>query len=219
MRHLKALLGVVVCCAAIQACTIRHPEKYFEKAYANKPYDAVIVPGTPYRTTGWDEATHARVVWAVYLHRIGVTRRIIMSGSAVYSPWVEAKVMREYAVALGVPRGDVLIEDRAEHSTENLFYGYRVAQHAGLTNVALASDGFQVKMLKSFNRRMKRRLGARIDLIPLVRDSVHHLFVLPSPVIDPSVAHVDTFVSIVDRQSWWYRLRGTLGKHVDWEER
>ena len=61
-------------------------------------------------------ATHARVVWAVYLHRIGVTRRIIMSGSAVYSPWVEAKVMREYAVALGVPREDVLIEDRAEHS-------------------------------------------------------------------------------------------------------
>ena len=36
-----------------------------------------------------------------------------MSGAAVYSPWVESKVMREYAVALGVPREDVLIDDRA----------------------------------------------------------------------------------------------------------
>lgn len=202
----------------ISACTIRHPEKYFAKAYAKRPYDAVIVPGTPYQVTGWDDATHARVIWAVYLYKIGVTRKIIMSGAAVYSPWVESKVMREYAVALGVPREDVLVEDRAEHSTENLYYGYKVAQRAGLTKVALASDEFQTKMLKSFNRRMKRRLDAHIDLIPLVRDSVDHLYAMPSPQIDPSVAHVDTFVSIMERQSFWYRFSGTLGKNIDWEE-
>ena len=126
--------------------------------------------------------------------------------------------MREYAAAMGVPREHILLDERAEHSTENLYYGYQVACAAGLKNVALASDEFQVKMLKPMQRRMKRDLDVSIDLIPLVRDSVSELFAATDPVIDPTVAIDPAFRSILERESFWRRWRGTLGRHIPWED-
>lgn len=208
----------VLCGALLAGCVIRHPERYLVKARAQAPFEAVIVPGMPY-DGGLPDPVRARLVWAVYLYRTGMTQRLIMSGAAVYTPWVEAEILREYAVAMGVPREDVLVDDRAEHSTENLFYGYKVARRAGLERVAVASDEFQTGMLKVFSRRMARKLKTpRIALIPLVRDSVSAEFLRPLPPIDASVAHVDSFVSIMDRQSFWKRARGALGKNINWRE-
>lgn len=209
-----ALLALIL----MPGCYIRHPERYLAKARAHGAYDAVIVPGMPY-DNGLPEPVHARLVWSVYLYRTGLAKKIVMSGAAVYTPWVEAEVLREYAVALGVPREDILIDDQAQHSTENVYYGFKVARKAGLEHVALASDEFQTRLLKSFCRRVSRKLkGQPIGLIPLVRDSIQTEYLKPLPPIDASVAHVDSFVSIMDRESGWKRMRGTLGKHINWRE-
>jgi hypothetical protein len=215
----NAVLPAFAMLALLSGCTISNPAKYYARAEAKKPYDAVIVPGMPYTDEGGVHiGLKARMVWAVHLYRQGVTRRIIVSGAAVYSPYVEARIMREYAAAMGVPREHILLDERAEHSTENLYYGYQVACAAGLKNVALASDEFQVKMLKPMQRRMKRDLDVSIDLIPLVRDSVSELFAATDPVIDPTVAIDPAFRSILERESFWRRWRGTLGRHIPWED-
>lgn len=206
--------------ALLTGCTISNPARYYARAEERKPYDAVIVPGMPYTEEGGVHiGLKARMVWAVHLYRQGIAKRIIMSGSAVYSPYVEARIMREYAVAMGVPREHILLDERAEHSTENLYYGYQVACAAGMSHVALASDQFQTKMLKPMRRRMNRRLDVQIDLIPLVREQVSELFAATNPVIDPTVALNPAFVSIMERESFWRRWRGTLGRHIPWEDR
>ena len=217
MKNLLPITAALL--VLLSGCAISNPAKYYERAEAMKPYDAVIVPGMPYTDdAGVHIGLKARMVWAVHLYRQGVAKRIIVSGSAVYSPYVEARIMREYAVAMGVPREHILLDERAEHSTENLYYGYQVACAAGMSHVALASDQFQTKMLKPMLRAMNRRLGVRIDLIPLVRQEVSELFAATNPVIDPTVALEPDFVSITERESFWRRWRGTLGRHIPWED-
>ncbi|MBK8226400.1 MAG: YdcF family protein [Flavobacteriales bacterium] len=214
LLHSSALLILL-----LTGCTVANPARYYSRAEAKMPYDALIVPGMPYTDEGGVHiGLKARLVWAVHLYRKGFAKRLIMSGAAVYTPYSEARIMREYAVAMGVPREHIILDECAEHSTENMYYGYQMACAAGLRDVALASDEFQVKMLKPMRRRMKRELGVHIDLLPLVRDSVSDLFAATNPDFDPKVALVPDFVSIVERESFWRRFRGTLGRHIPWED-
>ncbi len=208
---------IVAFLALICGCGIRHPEVYLRAAIAKKPYDAVIVPGVPFNNGEWDGTMNMRVHWAVLLYEQGITKHIIFSGSSVYSPYVEARIMSLYAQKLGVPQDAIALEPRAEHSTENLYYGWKKAKELGWRKVALATDDFQTGTLKGFARKMKRKVGAEVDLIPVVEDSMT-VERRSTPVIDPSSAFVSPFTSLVDRQSLWHRLGGTMGKHINWKE-
>ncbi|MBK6774438.1 MAG: hypothetical protein IPG74_00845 [Flavobacteriales bacterium] len=72
-------------------------------------------------------------------------------------------------------------------------------------------------MTKSFGKKMRRRLGAQVDMIPVVWDTRSGNLGLSTPTIDPGTARVDSFVSILERESFWKRLGGTMGKQVDWD--
>lgn len=199
------------------ACTITNPQKYFDAAQVKKPYDAVIVPGVPFNGTSWDSTMKLRVHWAVHLYKEGIARNIIFSGGAVYTPYVEAEIMSLYAQELGVPKEHCFIDPLAEHSTENIFYGWKKGRELGFTRIALATDVFQSKMTKSFGKKMRRKLGAEVDMIPVLWDTRKGNLGLSTPTIDPTTARVDSFVSILEREGFWKRFRGTLGKDVDWE--
>lgn len=210
-------VGVAVLMFSLCACVIRDPGKYYAAAQAKKPYDAVIVPGVPFNGMSWDSTMKLRVHWAVHLYEEGVTRNIIFSGAAVYTPYVEAKIMSLYAQHLGVPKEHCFLDTIAEHSTENLFYGWKRGRDLGFSHIALATDVFQAKMTKSFGKKMRRKLGADIDMVPVVWDTRKGNLGLSTPTIDPTSARVDPFISILDRESFWKRLGGTMGKQVDWK--
>lgn len=173
------------------------------------PYDAIIVPGVPYTEEGWSNLMKARVYWSYYLVRQGLARNIIYSGSAVYTPYVEAQIMAEYAKALGLPGEIIHVETEAEHSTENLYYGYRLSKKLGFAAVALATDPFQTAMLRSFSRKKNIPVG----FLPMdfkVIDSI----ALADPEIDPTAAKVPDFVPLPDREGFFRRFRGTQGKNI-----
>ncbi|MBP6574628.1 MAG: YdcF family protein [Flavobacteriales bacterium] len=210
-------MAVFVLLISLCACVIRNPQKYYAAAQEKKPYDAVIVPGVPFNGVSWDSTMKLRVHWAVHLFKEGVARNIIFSGGAVYTPYVEAEIMSLYAQELGVPAKHCFLDPIAEHSTENIFYGWKKGRELGFTRIALATDVFQSKMTKSFGKKMRRRLGAQVDMIPVVWDTRSGNLGLSTPTIDPGTARVDSFVSILERESFWKRLGGTMGKQVDWD--
>ena len=72
-----------------------------------------------------------RVLWSVYLYKKGIAANVIYSGNAVYSPYIEGRIMAMYAIASGIPAQNVFSETKAEHSTENLVYSYRMAEKMG----------------------------------------------------------------------------------------
>ena len=193
-------------------CISRQSQKMYEKAKAEIPLDVVIVPGCPYEgdSIGWSPLMKIRVYWAHHLYKKGFTQNIIFSGGAVYTPYVESKIMALYAEQLGIPKENIYAETNAEHSTENLYYSYYMAKRLGFKKIGLASDPFQVKMLQGFGRKMK------ISAVPLpmIFDTLS-TFNMVDMKIDGRLARKDSsFVPLPQREGFWKRLRGTLGRNL-----
>lgn len=195
----------------------KRPRRLFKEIVKNgQSFDVIIVPGVPFYKNTWDSTMKSRVIWSYLLYKHGYARNIIYSGGAVYSPYYEAKIMGLYAQQLGVPEAHIFYDTLAEHSTENVYYSYELARKLGFKTIALATDPGQSSLLKRFTRK---RFGTPIAHIPFVMDSLwahNHT----DPVIDPAPArNNDSFRSITERESFWKRIRGTIGKNIPWENK
>lgn len=217
-RNKTALLFFIFI-IAFASCKISKPEKYYSKAKTEfAPFDAIIVPGVPFRDSVWQNTMKLRVYWAKYLWDKGMTKNIIFSGGAVYTKYSECKIMRLYALEMGIPDENIFMDSLAEHSTENVFYSYYVAKDNDLHNIALASDPYQTKALKSFVKKVNRKLDTNIQLLPAMMDSVLAM-PMPDYTIDFEKAVGTNFINITETQGFFYRLGGTIGLHVDWKNR
>jgi hypothetical protein len=186
-------------------------KKHYNKGVAGQPYDAIIVPGYPYADSPWHAVVKIRVVWATYLYKKGYTKNIIFSGAAVYTPYTESRVMALYAEALGVPREHIYTEEKAEHSTENVYYGYCKARELGFKKVALSTDQFQMSKLTSFIKKY----DLDIALLPIVMDTLKTLK-RDEPVINDSSAYEPGIIPLYERESFYNRFMGTLGYRIKW---
>ena len=177
------------------------------------PYDIIIVPGVPFEEGNWSWVMKGRVYWSKYLYDNGITKNIMYSGSAVYSPYVEGRIMALYAVALGIPEENVFSETLAEHSTENVYYSYKKARKLGFERIALATDQFQAKMLKRFTKKV---VSPEVGIIPIVVDTLEALQpTMTDPEIEYQDAFVNDFTPLTDRESFRERFRGTRGLDMD----
>jgi uncharacterized SAM-binding protein YcdF (DUF218 family) len=178
-----------------------------------EPYDIVIVPGVPLENGKWSYTMKGRVCWSKYLYDKGITKNVIYSGAAVYSPYCEAEIMALYAEKLGIPREHIFTETRAEHSTENVYYSYKKARKLGFSRIALASDQFQTKSLKRFTRI---KVSGKVGFIPIVADTLGPITSkMTDPEIDIQKAFVKDFKSLPERENFFKRLKGTRGLAID----
>ena len=190
----------------------RSTQRLLERA-SDKSYDVIVVPGIPLNDGKWDSVMKARVYWSKYLFDKGIAKNIMYSGSSVYTPYYEAEVMALYAVALGIPREHIFTETKAEHSTENIYYGYHKSKKLGFNTIALATDPYQAKQLNSY---AKLRISRSIGIIPIVFDTLKAMQpTMIDPVIDFSRAYNKDFKSITERESGWKRFKGTMSWNVD----
>lgn len=205
----------LIATSLVSGCFIFSPsaEKTNRKYLQKAPYDAVIVPGVPYDGKHWSETMRNRVQWANYLYKKGIAKNIIYSGAAVYTEYEEAKVMALYGEALGIPKEHIFLDTRAEHSTENVYYSYRIAKKEGFKKIALATDPFQLNGMRKFIKKFE----LPVDLLPIIKDTLLKQD-LTEPTINPNSAKCGNFASIVNRQSKWQRLRGTFGQYICWKE-
>lgn len=192
--------------------TLKKAEKMYLEA-ESKTFDAIIVPGVPFNNESWSDVMKIRVYWSKFLYEKGIAKNIIYSGSAVYSPYYEAEIMALYAQELGIPSEHIFTENNAEHSTENVYYSYKYSKLLGFKSIALATDPFQSKMVKSF---IRKELKGKITVIPIIYDSLRALNPpMFDPTIDPITAFDSAFISITEREGFWKRLQGTRGKNLD----
>jgi len=181
---------------------------------SKETFDIIVVPGVPFQEDStWSRLMKARVYWSKYLYDKGIAKNIMYSGSAVYTPYYEGEIMALYGAAIGIPKEHIYAETKAEHSVENIYYGYKKAKLLGFEKIALASDPFQSKQLARF---VKVRLGKDVGVIPMVFDTLR---AMEPKMIDPDIdfnkAYKKDFVSLVSRESFWQRFKGTRGGYID----
>ena len=211
----KAVLIITVATFLAGCVSYRkRPSQLFNEVMAsNKTFDVAIVPGVPFKNAQWDSVMKGRVLWADFLYKRGIIRNIIFSGSAVYSPYYEAKIMGLYAQQLGIPDSNIFYDTKAEHSTENIYYSYELAREKGFKTIALVTDPFQSSLTKGFTRR---RFATKIQHIPFLVDTLKKLNG-SDYTIDPVSAFESEFKSITERENWFKRFRGTLGAFIPWQ--
>jgi len=133
VRWLAAALSLLAGCGGTS---------YLLTAPPSKPFDALIVPGCPCREDGsLSPCQRSRAVWAAILWERGWVRNVIVSGSDVYSPHVEAEALAAGMAALGVPGERIYLEPNALHTDENMYDSLQIARALGLRTVAVASQG------------------------------------------------------------------------------
>jgi uncharacterized SAM-binding protein YcdF (DUF218 family) len=178
-------------------------------------YDIIIVPGVPFDTAEgkWSRTMKARIYWSKYLFDKGIAKNVMYSGSSVYTPYYEGEIMAMYAEAIGIPKKNIYTETKAEHSTENIYYSYQKAKKLGFEKMALATDPFQTKMLSQFTFT---KVSPNVAMLPMVIDT---LKAMEPQMIDPPIdyqrAYNKDFVSITKRETFWERLKGTIGNKLD----
>lgn len=203
--HIVLALGAVLTHCSVK----RYAQKAYDSAIKQVPFDAIIVPGVPYENENTTRVMTMRLYWAKLLYDSGYTHNIIFSGSAVYTPYIESVIMKTMADSLGIPSDHTFSETRAEHSTENVYYSWKLAESMGFQKVALATDPYQSRLLKNFMRRYCPKVMA----MPIIFGKID-IDNRTLPAIDTSSAFVSEFVSITKRESFWQRFRGTMGKRV-----
>lgn len=216
MQKTNTIILLLLLSTILISCT-KMPQKGAKKqlVYAqenNKTFDAIVVPGIPYDGNNWDSLMKARVLWSYSLYKNGIAKNIIYSGDAVYSPYRESEIMGKYAQELGIPKEHIFYDTMARHSTENVYFSYLLAKQLGFKSLALATDPFQAFMLRGYS---KKRFGTPVYHLPFIIDTIKvysHL----KPEIDVTNMKIDNFVPITEQMTFFKRLKGTMGKDIDW---
>lgn len=207
---IKAILLFLFILQLSSGCMIIEGGAMYRQASREEPYDAIIVPGVPYADSSMSKILNLRVHWAVHLYKTGIAKNIIFSGAAVYTPYVESTIMSLMAQKLGVPASAIIEENKAEHSTENMYYSYQLGKKRGFKRIALASDPVQTFMLSELNEKLKLY---DIDFLPM--DMKYARTIQKSPIyINPESARKSEFISIKDRQNFSERFKGTKGNYI-----
>lgn len=217
MKRIVIVVLLLSFCCAVNSCFLFNasPKKMRRLALKAHPsFDVAIVPGIQFVEPAWNRVLQLRLLWVKYLYDKGLVKNIITSGSSVYTPYVEGAIMAKYLVAMGVPRDKIIVEDRAQHSTENLWYGYKLAKKKGFTSIVFCSDPFQSKLLYRFaNKRTKKE----VYFLPASIDTVRKL-AQDTPVINYKPLRIDDFVPITQKYNRHQRFRGTMGKNINFKE-
>lgn len=112
--------------------------KYLLKKDQLKPADVIVV------LSGEEKE---RIKYGVRLFKEGWSRkdRIIMSGGPAVGDRSLAALMREYAVHLGIPAGDILTEDRSRSTEENALYTKKLLDRRGYKSLILVTSPYHSK--------------------------------------------------------------------------
>lgn len=123
-------------------------------------FDVAIVLGAAVNPDGTaSPALLRRTDHAVALYQQGLVGRLLMSGGPVRSVKAEALVMRDAALAAGLPETAVLVETASRNTLENAQFCRPILERAGWHRLLVVTDGYHLhRALFTF-----RRLGMAAD--------------------------------------------------------
>jgi uncharacterized SAM-binding protein YcdF (DUF218 family) len=108
-------------------------------------FDAIVVLGTPSKADGTPSAEQReRVLEGVREYKAGVAPRLIMTGGAAHNSLVEAHTMAIYAESQGVPTSDVIEEDQAQNTVQNMYYSAQIMHEHGWSSAEIVSSPYHL---------------------------------------------------------------------------
>lgn len=124
-------------------------------------FDTIIVLGTPSRLDGSPSPEQReRVLEGVREYKAGVASHIIMTGGPAHNHFVEAHTMAQLAASEGVPASDILEEDQAHDTIQNIYYSVQIMRQHSWSSAEVVSSPYHLGrtslILMTFNKRQPR---------------------------------------------------------------
>jgi vancomycin permeability regulator SanA len=143
--------AVLVAAAALLLCGILFPlaqQAFFGKTTYVRPAAVAVVFGAQVHSDGRASITLAdRVDTAVALYKQGLARRLLMSGAkGADEPANEVRVMRELAIAQGVPAAAISVDPKGFNTDATVRNTTPLVR--GSTAVAVVSDFYHLPRIK-----------------------------------------------------------------------
>ena len=108
-------------------------------------FDTIVVLGTPSKPDGTPSPEQReRVLEGVREYKAGVAPRLIMTGGAAHNSLVEAHTMAQFAESQGVPAADVLEEDQAQNTVQNMYYSSKIMHEHGWSSAEIVSSPYHL---------------------------------------------------------------------------
>jgi uncharacterized SAM-binding protein YcdF (DUF218 family) len=135
----------------------------YSNASSDRPSDAAIVLGAAVWGANVSPVFKERINHGIDLYRKGRVRKLIFTGGQG-NPGepTESSAARDYALQLGIPAGDILIEEKSHTTYENILYAKQLTDAHGLRKVLIVSDPLHMKRAVA----MARDLGLVADPSP-----------------------------------------------------
>lgn len=126
-------------------------------AYNNwKKRDMIIVLGYPAKKNGSvSPILRERINKAAKLYHEGIAGVIICTGAAVANNHVEADVMAQALIELGVPDCSIIREKLAKGTYENLVNSKEIMQDRGLKTAVIVSSPWHLRKASSYAFRLE----------------------------------------------------------------
>jgi len=103
----------------------------------------------------------ARLEHGHHLWEAGLAPRLIVTGGLTGTATVtEAAAGRDYLLELGVPPGEILLEDRSRHTLENLFNTRETLRQNDWRQLIIVSDPLHLARIAAMAR------GLSLDILP-----------------------------------------------------
>jgi len=118
----------------------------YSNVASDGPADAAVVLGAAVWGARVSPVFKERINHAIDLYRKGRVRKLIFTGGeGNRGEPTESSAARDYALQLGIPVGDILIEEQSHTTYENILYAKQLADAYGLRKVLIVSDPLHMK--------------------------------------------------------------------------
>lgn len=118
------------------------------------PADAALVLGFALDDRGQARPQLVgRMDFAADLHRRGLVPRLVLSGGAAKAGHTEASVMRQLAIARGVPADALVLDDAARSTIENFACSLPILERLGAHRVLVVTEPWHMRRAMLLARR------------------------------------------------------------------
>ena len=117
----------------------------------------LIILGYPADENGEPgEILKARLDKGIEIYKHGFASKIIVSGAAVYNPFVEAEVMAVYCIKNGVAAKDIIMEPNARNTYENAKLVKGIMENEQYEKALVVTSSFhKLRAKKYFSKHIK----------------------------------------------------------------
>ena len=150
---------VLLCIGLIVLSQVYRYLKLFQypKVCQNKTNkDCVIVCGYPANDDGTiSEILKSRVEEGIALYKEGYVNTMIMSGTNAHNQYVEAIVMKDYAITQGVKEEDVLLETKAKSTYHNMLYSKDIVEKYHIKTCYVITNSWHLRKADYYSRKFE----------------------------------------------------------------